>query len=112
MPQELKHAHLRWLGALEFEGSTPEGTTMTIDADGKTAPGPMPTLLLTAAVIMCFYLGTSSLVTTLLIPAGEFQPGGAASGRALAYLAHRDMRLLGLRGHGAEAQPVAGPPPA
>lgn len=49
MPQELKHAQLRWRGALEFEGSTPDGTTMTIDADGKTAPGPMPTLLLTAA---------------------------------------------------------------
>ena len=49
MPQEQKHAQLRWLGALEFEGSTPEGAKMTIDADGKTAPGPMPTLLLTAA---------------------------------------------------------------
>jgi putative redox protein len=49
MPQELKNAQLRWLGALEFEGRTPDGATMTIDADGKTAPGPMPTLLLTAA---------------------------------------------------------------
>ncbi len=49
MSQELKHAQLRWRGALEFEGSTPEGATMAIDADGKTAPGPMPTLLLTAA---------------------------------------------------------------
>jgi hypothetical protein len=45
-------------------------------------------LLLSAAVIMCFYLAASSLVTTLLIPAAEFQPGGAANGRALAYLAH------------------------
>jgi putative redox protein len=49
MPQELKHAQLRWVGALEFEGSTPEGATMTIDAEGKTGPGPMPALLLTAA---------------------------------------------------------------
>lgn len=37
---------------------------------------------------MSFFLITSSLVTTLLIPAAEFQPGGKASGRALAYLAH------------------------
>jgi hypothetical protein len=45
-------------------------------------------LLTTAAVIMSFFLITSSLVTTLLIPAPEFQPGGKASGRALAYLTH------------------------
>jgi hypothetical protein len=45
-------------------------------------------LLTTAAVIMSIFLITSSLVTTLLIPAAEFQPGGAANGRALAYLAH------------------------
>ena len=45
-------------------------------------------LLITAAVIMSFFLITSSLVTTLLIPPAEFQPGGKASGRALAYLAH------------------------
>ncbi|WP_013324434.1 APC family permease [Gloeothece verrucosa] len=46
------------------------------------------TLLTTAAVIMSFFLLTSSLVTTVLIPAAEFQDGGKASGRALAYLAH------------------------
>jgi hypothetical protein len=46
-------------------------------------------LLLTAAVIMSVFLIASSLVTTLLIPVAEFQPGGAANGRALAYLAHR-----------------------
>jgi hypothetical protein len=34
------------------------------------------------------FLMTSSLVTTLLIPPAAFQPGGEASGRALAYLAH------------------------
>ena len=43
---------------------------------------------------MCLFLMTSSLVTTLLIPAAEFQPGGEANGRALAYLAHE---LLGDR---------------
>ncbi len=46
-------------------------------------------LLRTAAVIMSFFLITSSLVTILLIPSAEFQTGGKASGRALAYLAHR-----------------------
>ena len=45
-------------------------------------------LLTTAAVIMSIFLITSSVVTTLLIPPAEFQPGGGANGRALAYLAH------------------------
>jgi hypothetical protein len=45
-------------------------------------------LLTVAACIMSVYLVTSSLVTTLLIPAREFEPGGEANGRALAYLAH------------------------
>ena len=37
---------------------------------------------------MSVFLVTSSAVTTWLIPAAEFQPGGEANGRALAYLAH------------------------
>ncbi|HEY6232166.1 MAG TPA: hypothetical protein VIW64_12970 [Pyrinomonadaceae bacterium] len=45
-------------------------------------------LLRTAALIMSVFLITSSLVTTLLIPAEKFQVGGEANGRALAYLAH------------------------
>jgi hypothetical protein len=45
-------------------------------------------LLTTAACIMSVYLIASSLVTTLLIPAREFESGGSANGRALAYLAH------------------------
>ena len=45
-------------------------------------------LLATAAVLMSVYLVASSFVTTWLIPAKEFEDGGAASGRALAYLAH------------------------
>ncbi|MGZ4613096.1 MAG: amino acid transporter, partial [Kineosporiaceae bacterium] len=46
-------------------------------------------LLTTAALIMSVALILSSLVTTLLIPPAEFQPGGKANGRALAYLAHQ-----------------------
>ncbi len=45
-------------------------------------------LLTIAAVIMSFFLLTSSLITTLLIPAAEFAEGGKANGRALAYLTH------------------------
>ena len=45
-------------------------------------------LLVTAALIMSTFLITSSFITTLLIPQEEFQPGGEANGRALAYLAH------------------------
>jgi hypothetical protein len=45
-------------------------------------------LLRTAAFIMSVALITSSFVTTLLIPAEAFGEGGAANGRALAYLAH------------------------
>jgi hypothetical protein len=49
-------------------------------------------MLTAAALIMGVFLVSSSTVTTLLIPPSELAPGGAANGRALAYLAHR---LLG-----------------
>lgn len=45
-------------------------------------------LLTTSALIMSGFLVTSSVSTVALIPAAEFQPGGGANGRALAYLAH------------------------
>jgi hypothetical protein len=45
-------------------------------------------LLTTAALIMSVFLITSSFATTLLIPPALFEDGGAANGRALAYLAH------------------------
>jgi len=48
-------------------------------------------LLTTAALIMSAFLMTSSLVTTLLIPPAALRPGGPASGRALAYLAHQSL---------------------
>ena len=45
-------------------------------------------LLLTAAVIMSVFLMGSSIVTTALIDPHEFEKGGEANGRALAFLAH------------------------
>ena len=48
-------------------------------------------LLLTAAVIMSVMLITSSLVTTLLIAPADYQEGGKAAGRAIAFLAHREL---------------------
>ncbi len=46
-------------------------------------------LLTAAAITMSCFLLASSVVTTWLIPAEEFQDGGEASGRALAFLAHQ-----------------------
>jgi hypothetical protein len=45
-------------------------------------------LLTTAAVIMSVFLIATSFITTLLIPEKDFENGGPANGRALAYLAH------------------------
>jgi len=45
-------------------------------------------LLTSAGLIMSFYLIATSFVTVVLIPAKEFEAGGPANGRALAYLAH------------------------
>jgi hypothetical protein len=51
-------------------------------------------LLVTAAIIMSFMLILSSFVTTLLIEPADYAPDGKASGRAIAFLAHRYL------GHG------------
>jgi hypothetical protein len=67
------------------KGSTPEEQLATRIRNTRK-------LLTTAALIMSVYLLGSSFVTTVLIPAEAFQPGGEANGRALAYLAHE---LLG-----------------
>ncbi len=46
-------------------------------------------LLITAAAIMSVFLMLTSVVTTVLIPAKQFGPGGDANGRAMAWLAHQ-----------------------
>jgi hypothetical protein len=46
-------------------------------------------LLVTAALIMSFMLILSSFVTTLLIAPADYAADGKASGRAIAFLAHR-----------------------
>jgi hypothetical protein len=48
-------------------------------------------LLITAALIMSVFLIASSFATTVLIPHAEFEPGGSANGRALAYIAHTQL---------------------
>jgi hypothetical protein len=48
-------------------------------------------LLRTAALIMTVLLMGSSFITALLIPAHEFEEGGKAWGRALAFLAHEHL---------------------
>jgi hypothetical protein len=50
-------------------------------------------LLTTAAVLMSIFLVTSAFATTLLIPPQQFEPGGHANGRALAYLAHEYLGI-------------------
>ncbi|MFH8574165.1 amino acid transporter [Streptomyces sp. NPDC017993] len=48
-------------------------------------------LLTTAALVMSVYLLSASFVTTVLIPHKDFEAGGAANGRALAFLAHEHV---------------------
>src|SRR5215218_6149890 len=66
-----------------------------VGAEGRTAEERLAArvrntrkLLTAAALIMSVYLITTSFITTVLIPPAEFEEGGAASGRALAFLAH------------------------
>jgi len=68
-----------------------------VKGDAEDGSGSLPVgrirntkkLLLSAALIMSVMLLLSSFVTTLLIPEDAYRIGGPASGRAIAYLAHR-----------------------
>jgi hypothetical protein len=70
---------------VKAEGSTPEERLRSRIANTRK-------MLTIAAVIMSGYLITTSFITTVLVPPAEFESGGQANGRALAYLAHE---LLG-----------------
>jgi hypothetical protein len=48
-------------------------------------------LLTVAALVMSVYLLATTFITSVVIPAREFEDGGAARGRALAYVAHQQL---------------------
>jgi hypothetical protein len=81
--EDVKSIHISKLGDM----------TLTPDAEsyieGRIKNGKK--LLTGAALIMSVMLVGSSIVTSMLIPAEAFQDGGAASGRALSYLAHSHL---------------------
>lgn len=69
-----------------------------VAADGESAEQRLASrirntrkLLTAAALIMSGYLLVTSFITTVLIPPQQFEDGGEASGRALAYLAHEKL---------------------
>lgn len=74
----------------EMQKSEVDQTSLSEQAqkhlDGRIRNGKK--LLSGAAIIMSVMLVGSSIITTMLIPAAEFQEGGKANGRALSYLAH------------------------
>ena len=71
-------------GGEKDHGRGPRAEGVPLGRVGNTAK-----LLVTAAVIMSGMLILSSLVTTLLINPLDYREGGKASGRAIAFLAHR-----------------------
>ncbi len=70
-------------------GETDRGHNPRTDGAPKGRVANTRKLLLTAAAIMSAMLILSSFVTTLLIGPEDYRIGGKASGRAIAFLAHR-----------------------
>jgi hypothetical protein len=88
------------LGMSGFETGVSVMPLVKDDSSGKSSEGSdIPTgriratqkLLLTAAIIMSVLLLFSSFVTSVLISEADYQVGGPASGRAIAFLAHREL---------------------
>ncbi len=83
------------LGLSGFETGVSVMPLIRGDEDDESKPRPegrirnTRKLLAAAAAIMSVLLMVSSFVTTLLIPKEAYRDGGAASGRAIAYLAHK-----------------------
>lgn len=76
--------------ALGMSGFETGVSVMPLISDSAPAGrvGATRNLLVTAALIMSVLLLASSFVAAVLIPPDAVRPGGPASGRALAYLAH------------------------
>ena len=76
------------LGLSGFE----TGVSVMPLVEGDGIPGRIANtrkLLAAAAILMSVLLIISSFVTSVLIPASEYKEGGPASGRAIAYMAHK-----------------------
>ena len=107
--REALTAHMDWTGvvlasavvfpklALGLSGFETGVAVMPLVAGNEQGPDGVPLgrirnthkLLAAAALLMGALLISSSFVTALLIPETDYRNGGAASGRALAFLAHR-----------------------
>jgi hypothetical protein len=68
-----------------------EGTGQTEEEVLQSRIANTRKLLRSAALIMSLMLVGSAIITATMIPAHELRPGGLADGRALAFLAHRDL---------------------
>ena len=85
---QARAGHVRLRDRRRGDDRTSKGDPGETEADPAGRIRGTKRLLATAAAIMSVFLVASSFVTTLLIPPAEFEPGGDANGRALAYLAH------------------------
>jgi hypothetical protein len=70
-------------------GSQDEGRNPRTDGPPKGRVANTRKMLLAAAAIMSVMLIASSVTTTLLIQPADYQEGGKAAGRAIAFLAHQ-----------------------
>ncbi len=85
--------------ALGLSGFETGVSVMPLVQDAGTSKAGVPAgrvrgtrrLLASAALLMSGLLVTSSFVTALLVPESAYRPGGKASGRAIAFLAHSSL---------------------
>ena len=68
--EHVRHAVIKWEGAMRFRGGTPGRPASLIDADGVEAPGPMVTLLLAAGA--CAGADIISILQKMQVTLKEF----------------------------------------